>query len=261
MSINTPHNITHKIILITGASSGIGAACAEIFAAAGAKLILAARNTEKLVQLAHTLTLKHATEIHLLPLDVSQRQAVETAIATLPAAWRQIDVLINNAGVALGKEPLQAGEIADWDIMLDTNVKGLLYVTRAILPAMLQRNCGHIINIGSIAGHQVYPGGAVYCASKFAVNALSQGLRLDVMGSAIRVTSIDPGAVETNLSKVRFKGDIEKANAVYQGFTPLTAADIADAVYYCASCPAHVNISDMIIMPTEQASANHIHRR
>jgi len=250
----------NKTVLITGASSGIGAACAEQFAKAGMNLLLCARRVEVLNNLATELKKTHDIKIHTFQLDVSQHGEVTTKLSELPMEWQTIDILINNAGLGLGLEPLQNGNPQDWDTMINTNVKGLLYVTKEILPKMIAQNSGHIINIGSIAGHQVYPNGAVYCATKHAVNALTQGLRMDLFGTNIRVSSIDPGAVETNFSTVRFKGDKQRAAAVYKGMQPLTPHDIADAVLYCATRPAHVNISEIIIMPTAQASATMIAR-
>ncbi len=253
--------LKNKLVFITGASSGIGAACAKHFAQAGAKLLLCARRTRPLKQLAVALEKKYGVSVHVFSLDVSQQVEVTAALKALPAAWRKIDILINNAGLAAGLDPVQEGKIQDWEEMINTNLKGLLYVTREILPGMIERNSGHIINLGSIAGHQVYPKGAVYCATKTAVKALSEGLRLDLLGTPIRVTSIDPGAVETNFSLVRFKGDREKARAVYEGIEALTADDIAETIVFCVSRPARVNISEVLIMPTAQASAMLTHRK
>lgn len=244
-----------KIVFITGASSGIGTACAKQFAAAGAKLLLCARRLDVLDNLATQLRHDHGVEVHTFQLDVRQRSQVAETLKNLPIEWQRIDILINNAGLAAGLDFIQEGDIQDWEDMIDTNVKGLLYVTRAILPQMINRNIGHVINIGSIAGHQNYPRGAVYCATKQAVNALTNGLRLDLFGTSIRVSTVDPGAVETNFSVVRFKGDTKRAQAVYEGMEPLKPENVADAVVYCASCPPHVNISEIIIMPTVQAAA------
>lgn len=251
----------NKIIFITGASSGIGAATAETFAALGAKLIMCARRESKLIELAAHLTEKYQTESLLLQIDVSQQEIVFDAINNLPTEWHEIDVLVNNAGLAAGLSKFQDSDLSDWEQMIDTNVKGLLYVTKAILPSMLQRDRGHIINIGSIAGHETYPKGAVYCATKAAVLAISQGIKMDILGSQVRVTTIDPGMVETEFSLVRFKGDAEKAEKIYQGMTPLTPHDIADAIVYCATRPAHVNVSDMIILATDQAAATMTSRK
>lgn len=253
--------LKNKTALITGASAGIGMACAERLAQEGCHLVLAARRTTELNQLADQLTARYPIQVHVLSLDVSDKKAVATELATLPEAFQGIDILINNAGLALGLETLQNGDPEDWDTIIDVNVKGLLYVSRALLPAMISRNTGHIVNLGSIAGHVVYPYGNVYCATKHAVAALTQALRMDLFGTALRVTSIDPGMVETDFSMVRFKGDKERAKAVYQGFKPLSPNDIADAVVYALSCPPHVNISQILIMPTAQAAATMIARQ
>lgn len=253
--------IKNKIVFITGASSGIGAACAKYFAKEGAKLLLCARGMEKLNELADQLKADYGVFIHMFQLDVSQLDAVRESLAALPKEWQDIDILVNNAGLAAGLETIQEGSIDDWEEMINTNIKGLLYVTRHVLPQMVTKNAGHIINIGSIAGHYVYPKGAVYCATKYAVNALSNGLRMDLFGTKIRVSTIDPGAVETNFSMVRFKGDTKRAAAVYEGMEALTPDDIADAVLYCATRPPHVNISEIIIMPTDQAAATMIARK
>ena len=253
--------VKQKTILITGASSGIGAACARQFAAAGANLILCARRINQLEEMAITLQAQHGVKVLTVKLDVQDRASVSALPKTLPEGFREIDVLINNAGLAAGFDPIQVAKIDDWEMMIDTNVKGLLYMTRALLPAMIARNSGHIINIGSIAGHFVYPNGVVYSATKHAVKALSAGLRMDLFGTKLRVTSLDPGAVHTEFSEVRFKGDKTRADAFYEGMDALTADDIADAALYCASRPAHVNISEMIIMPTDQAAATMIARK
>jgi 3-hydroxy acid dehydrogenase/malonic semialdehyde reductase len=253
--------LADKIIFITGASSGIGEACARQFAESGAKLLLCARRLDVLNTLAKALHTDYGTMVHCFQLDVRDASAVQTAIQALPTEWKNIDVLINNAGLAAGLDTMQNADIADWDTMIDTNVKGLLYVTRSVIGQMVARNTGHIINIGSISGHEVYPKGGVYCATKFAVNALTTGLRMDLLGTHIRVTTVDPGAVVTNFSKTRFKGDEARAAAVYEGMQPLTPDDIADAVHYCATRKPHVNISELIIMPTDQASVTQIARK
>ncbi|WP_066383625.1 SDR family oxidoreductase [Anabaena sp. CA = ATCC 33047] len=253
-------NLKNQIVLITGASSGIGAACAKIFADAGAKLILAARRLEKLQQLVETLPVT-SEQIHLLQLDVRDRLAVESAISTLPPAWSNIDILINNAGLSRGLDKLHEGDFQDWEEMIDTNIKGLLYLTRYVVPGMVSRGRGHVVNIGSIAGHQTYPGGNVYCSTKAAVKAISEGLKQDLLGTPIRVTSVDPGMVETEFSNVRFHGDRERANKVYQGLTPLTADDVADVVFFCTTRSPHVNINEIILMPVDQASATLVHRQ
>jgi 3-hydroxy acid dehydrogenase / malonic semialdehyde reductase len=250
----------NQIILITGASSGIGAACVKYFAQAGAKLILAARRIEKLQQVVETLNIQPAN-VHLIQLDVRDRIAVESAISHLPAQWSNIDILINNAGLSRGLDKLHEGDFQDWEEMIDTNIKGLLYVTRYVLPGMVQRNKGHIINIGSIAGHQTYPGGNVYCSTKAAVKSISEGLKLDLIGTQVRVTSVDPGMVETEFSNVRFHGDNQRADRVYQGLTPLTPDDIADVIFFCATRPPHVNINEVILMPVDQASATLVNRK
>lgn len=254
-------SVTNQIILITGASSGIGAACAKVFASQNAKLILAARRWEKLQEKARELNQLYGAETHLIQLDVCDRSAVESAINNLPPEWSEIDILINNAGLSRGLDKLYEGDFQDWEEMIDTNIKGLLYLTRYVVPGMVQRNRGHVINIGSIAGHQTYPGGNVYCGTKAAVKAISEGLKLDLLGTPVRVTSIDPGMVETEFSEVRFHGDTERAKKVYQGMQPLTADDIADVVFFCATRPAHVNINEVILMPVDQASATLVNRR
>ncbi|GHV72519.1 short-chain dehydrogenase [Bacteroidia bacterium] len=249
-----------KTALITGSTSGIGRATAERFAQAQYKLILTGRRKDLLTALADSLKVKYHIDVLPLCFDVRYSDAVKHNLETLPANWKTIDILVNNAGLAVGLEPIQDGVIDDWERMLDTNIKGLLYVSRVIAPLMKAQGYGHIINIGSIAGKQVYPNGAVYCASKHAVDALSQGLRLDLLPYGIRVTQICPGAVETEFSIVRFKGDQQKADTVYKGFTPLTGVDIADTIFYCANLPKHVNINDLIIMPTAQASTSVYHK-
>lgn len=252
-------SLQDKIILVTGASSGIGEACAKVFAQAGAKLILAARRREKLEQLVENLSCP-ADRIYLLTLDVRDRSQVES-LTTLPAAWSEVDILINNAGLSRGLDKLHEGSIEDWEEMIDTNVKGLLYVTRTILPGMVTRGRGHVVNIGSIAGHQTYPGGNVYCGSKAAVKAISEGMKQDLLGTPIRVTSVDPGMVETEFSQVRFHGDTERAQKVYQGLKPLQPEDIADVVFFCVTRPNHVNISEILLVPTDQATTTLVHRR
>ncbi|MEH2376561.1 SDR family oxidoreductase [Nostoc sp.] len=254
-------SLKNQIILITGASSGIGTACARIFAGAGAKLILAARRLERLQLLADTLSKDFNTEFHLLELDVRDRSAVESAISTLPPAWADIDILINNAGLSRGLDKLHEGNFQDWEDMIDTNVKGLLYLSRYVVPGMVSRDRGHVVNLGSIAGHQTYPGGNVYCATKAAVRAISEGLKQDLLGTRVRVTSVDPGMVETEFSEVRFHGDTERANKVYQGVTPLTADDVADVIFFCVTRSPHVNINEVVLMPVDQASATLVNRR
>lgn len=253
-------SLENQIVFITGASSGIGAACAKIFANAGAKLILAARRYDRLQEFTKTLNLP-ADKIHLIQLDVCDRSAVESTISNLPPAWSNIDILINNAGLSRGLDKLHEGDIQDWEEMIDTNIKGLLYLTRYVVPGMVARNRGHVINLGSIAGHQTYPGGNVYCGTKAAVKAISEGLKQDLLGTPIRVTSVDPGMVETEFSEVRFHGDTERAKKVYQGLTPLTPDDVADVIFFCATRSPHVNINEVILMPVDQASATLVNRR
>ena len=253
-------SVQDKIVLITGASSGIGKSCANIFAEANAKLILAARRQEKLEKLADELTKKFNNKVYLLKLDVRDRLAVESAINSLPEPWKNIDILINNAGLSRGLDKLYVGDFNDWEEMIDTNVKGLLYMTRYVVPGMVSRNSGHIVNIGSIAGRAAYPGGNVYCASKAAVRAISEGLKEDLLGTPVRVTEIQPGLVETEFSNVRFHGDTEKAKNVYKGLTALAGDDIADLVFFCVTRSAHVNISELLVVPTDQANSFLIHR-
>ncbi|MBV9387058.1 MAG: SDR family oxidoreductase [Chroococcidiopsidaceae cyanobacterium CP_BM_ER_R8_30] len=251
----------NRIVLITGASSGIGASCATLFANAGAKLILAARRKERLEQLSNELRQKHACEIYLVQLDVTSHSSVAATLASLPSSWSDIDVLINNAGLSRGLDKIYEGDLQNWEEMIDTNIKGLLYVTRSVVPGMVSRGKGHVVNIGSVAGHQTYPGGNVYCATKAAVKAISEGLKQDLLGTPVRVSSVDPGLVETEFSLVRFHGDAEKANNTYQGLTPLTPDDIADIILFCVTRPAHVNINDVLVMPTDQAGPTLVHRQ
>lgn len=254
-------SVQDQIVLITGASSGIGAACARVFAQAGAKLILSARRQERLEQMADELSKEYANPMHLLPLDVRDRSSVESALSTLPASWSSVDILINNAGLSRGLDKLHEGSFQDWEDMIDTNIKGLLYLTRFVVPGMVSRGRGHVVNLGSIAGHETYPGGNVYCATKAAVRSISEGLKQDLLGTPVRVSSVDPGLVETEFSQVRFHGDIERANKVYQGLTPLAPADVADVVFFCVTRPPHVNINEVVLMPTDQAGAMLLNRQ
>jgi serine 3-dehydrogenase len=241
----------NKIALVTGASSGIGEATARKLAAAGYDLILAARRIDRLQQLAKDLKV----ETHLIQLDVRDRKAVDKAIAELQPRWQSIDLLVNNAGLSRNLDKLHEGKPDSWDEMIDTNVKGLLYMSRAVIPGMVARGKGHVINVGSIAGHEVYPRGNVYCASKFAVDALTKGMMMDLVDTPVRVSTVDPGLVETEFSRVRFYGDDERAKKVYQGLKPLTGDDIADAIVWIASRPEHVNIAQVVVLPKAQASA------
>lgn len=249
--------LENRIALVTGGSSGIGEACARALAAEGARLVLAARREDELARVAGSL----GVPAHTVALDVRDRAAVDAAIAGLPEEWSAIDVLVNNAGLARGLEKLTEGDPDDWDQMIDTNVKGLLYVSRAVAPGMVARGRGHVVNIGSTAGHEAYPGGNVYCATKHAVDAITKGLRMDLVDTPVRVSTVDPGMVETDFSLVRFHGDAARAAKVYADITPLTPADVADAVLYCVTRPAHVQINEIILTPTNQASALVIHRR
>ena len=250
-----------QTVLITGASSGIGEASAYAFARERARLVLAARRADKLETLAPRLVEAGAPETHLLTLDVQDSGAVRQAFETLPEAWRSIDVLLNNAGLSRGTDKIQEADSADWDEMIDTNVKGLLYVTRAVVPGMVERGRGHVVNLGSTAGELTYPGGAVYCATKAAERSISQGLRMDVLGTPVRVTSIDPGAVETDFSRTRFRGDEARAAKVYAGITPLTPEDIAETIVWAVSRPAHVNIDRILMTGIDQANSLVFHRR
>jgi 3-hydroxy acid dehydrogenase / malonic semialdehyde reductase len=250
----------NQLVCVTGASSGIGAACAQRFAQAGARLLLVARRRERLAVMASQFQQDYGTQTHLLELDVRDRTNVQFQLANLPTEWASIDVLVNNAGLSRGLDRFHEANLDDWEEMIDTNLKGLLYVTRALLPGMVARQRGHVINIGSTAGHQTYPKGNVYCATKIAVRALTEGLKLDLLGTPIRVSTVDPGLVETEFSQVRFHGDTDKAKSVYANLTPLTAADVADVVIFCASRPAHVNINEVVLMPVDQASPAFVHR-
>jgi NADP-dependent 3-hydroxy acid dehydrogenase YdfG len=247
-----------KTALVTGATSGIGKATAQILAKNNYKIILCGRREDRLVALEKELS--EFTEVHTLSFDVRDKKAVFESINSIPEAFSKIDVLINNAGNAHGLDPIQNGDLDDWDAMIDINVKGLLYVSKAIIPQMIERKSGHIINIGSIAGKEVYPNGNVYCASKHAVDALSQAMRMDLNPYGIRVGAIHPGAVETEFSEVRFKGDTEKAANVYKGFEPLHPEDIADIIHFVVSRPYHINIADLLVLPTAQASATILKR-
>lgn len=250
----------NKIVLITGATSGIGLGCARKFAENGDQLILTGRNEKRLEEIRHELEAK-GTKVLILPFDVRDSDKAKACIDSLPEEWQHIDVLVNNAGLALGLEPEYEGDVDEWATMIDTNIKGLLTMTRLVVPGMVARNSGHVINVGSVAGDAAYAGGNVYCATKAAVKALSDGLRIDVANTAIRVTNLKPGLVETNFSNIRFRGDTDRASNVYKGITPLTGDDIADVAVYAANAPAHVQIAEVLILATHQASGSVIVRK
>jgi len=254
--------LADQVVFVTGASMGIGRATARAFASEGARLLLAARRLELLTALEPELRAAGAPDVKLFELDVRDAGNVGRAIDGLPAAWKAVEVLVNNAGLSRGLDKLHEGSVADWDEMIDTNVKGVLHVNRAVVPLMVARGRGIVIHLGSIAGRQVYPGGNVYCASKYAVRALNEGLRLDVLGTGVRVATVDPGMVaETEFSLVRFHGDAARAAAVYRGITPLSPEDVADVIVYVATRPPHVNIAETVLLPTDQAGATNVHRR
>jgi serine 3-dehydrogenase len=252
-------DLSGALVLVTGASSGIGAACARAFGRLGCRLLVVARRAERLDALADELA-GDGVDVHASTLDVRDPRAVEAWFDGLPSEWRGVRVLVNNAGLARGMSAFHQGDLQDWEEMVDTNLKGLLYVSRVVVPGMVDRGEGHVVNIGSIAGHEVYPGGNVYCATKHAVAAVGRAMGIDLLGSGVRVSSVDPGMVETEFSLVRFHGDQRRAEAVYRGLEPLTGDDVADAVVYCATRPLHANVREMILMPTAQASAVHAHR-
>ncbi|HEX2961203.1 MAG TPA: SDR family oxidoreductase, partial [Ignavibacteriales bacterium] len=247
--------LKNKVVFITGATSGIGKACAEEFAKAGSNLILCARRIDILNIISENIRKEFGVKVYDFKLDVRNRKAVESAIDSLPEEWKNIDILVNNAGLAVGMNKFYEDNPDNWDVMIDTNVKGLLYVSRAVVPLMVKRDSGHIINLGSIAGQQAYPKGSVYCATKHAVDAITKSLRMDLVETKIKVSSIDPGMVETNFSVIRFEGDAEKAKNVYRGLDPLVGKDIAETIVFMASRPAHVVIADVVIYPVHQASA------
>jgi NADP-dependent 3-hydroxy acid dehydrogenase YdfG len=251
----------NKTVLITGASSGIGEGCARKFASQGARIILNARNVQKLEALALELKEKYNSECYVLPFDVCDRKTAIESLESLPNEWKSIDILINNAGLAVGVDKEHEGSLDEWDVVIDTNVKALLSMTRIVVPGMVERGRGHIINIGSIAGDAAYPGGSVYCATKAAVKALSDGLRIDLVDTPLRVTNIKPGLVETNFSVVRFRGDQEKANNVYKGIHALTGDDIAEVAYFAASAPEHMQVAEILVMPTNQASGTIVSKK
>lgn len=247
--------------LVTGATSGFGDAIARRLARDGCHVAVTGRRVDRLRLLSAALRREHAVDTLELPFDVRDRGAVDRALAAAPGLLDRLSILVNNAGLALALDPIPKGDPEDWDTMIDTNVKGLLYVTRAVLPGMVERGRGHVVNIGSVAGHQVYAGGAVYCATKFAVRAISDALRQDVHGTGVRVSNVEPGLAETEFSLVRFKGDDARAKTVYQGTEPLRAEDVADAVHWCVTRPDHVNVQSILLLPTDQAAAHMVHRR
>lgn len=251
----------NKKVFITGATAGFGEACARKFAGEQWDIIITGRREERLLKLKEELEKTHGVRVLPLSFDVQRRKQVFDTIAQIPEEWRQMDVLINNAGLALGRESFDEADIDEWETMIDTNVKGLLYVSRALLPFFIAKGKGHIINLGSVAGKQVYEKGNVYCASKFAVEAISQSMRIDMLRHNIKVTAVHPGAAETEFSLVRFRGDEDKAKAIYNGLKPLTAKDVADVIYYCATVPEHVCINDIVVCPTQQADAIYFNRK
>lgn len=250
-----------QTVLVTGASSGIGLECARVLAPLGVRLLLVARRYERLMALAEELQTQYKASCFAQALDVRDRLGVQTWFEHLPPDWQNIDIVINNAGLSRGLDKLQDGDINDWEEMIDTNLKGLLYVTRLVLPGMIQRGQGHVVNIASIAGLAAYPGGNVYCATKAAVRILGDALKQDLLGTPVRVTTINPGLVDTEFSPVRFRGDTERAQQVYRGLTPLTGRDVAETVAFCLTRPPHVNIQELTLLPTDQANALLVHRR
>jgi 3-hydroxy acid dehydrogenase/malonic semialdehyde reductase len=250
-----------KIALITGATSGIGEACAKLFAREKYNLILTGRRLDRLEKLAAHLNDKYNTEVAVCAFDIRDREEVVSNLENLPAKWKKVDVFINNAGLSSGLDPIQKGSYDDWDVMIDTNVKGLLYATKVVSNWMIDNGHGHIINLGSIAGKDIYPNGNVYCATKAAVDALNKAMRIDLLPYGIKVTAIHPGAVETEFSEVRFHGDKERAKKVYDGLVPLVAEDVAETIWFVASRPPHVNINELTLMPTAQASGTMFHRK
>lgn len=254
------NSLKNKIVFVSGATSGIGKSCAYAFAKEGANLIINARRINLINEIGDDIRNKYGVKVYGFKMDVRNKDEVDHSIDSMPDEWKKVDILVNNAGLAVGFNKLQEDDPKNWEIMIDTNVKGLLYVTHKILPGMIERKSGHIINIGSIAGHIAYPKGAVYCATKHAVDAITNSLRMDTIDKGILVSTIDPGLVETNFSNIRFSGDTEKAKNVYKGLTPLNGDDIADAVVYCASRPPHVNIAQITMLAARQASATLVYR-
>jgi NADP-dependent 3-hydroxy acid dehydrogenase YdfG len=258
--MNTDSRLKGKRALITGASAGFGAACAQAFAAAGADLELWARRADRLEEVRRAIAGEQKVEIQVREIDVRDRDAVRAAVAETVGAGHHLDILVNNAGLAAGFDPIHEGDYDDWDAMIDTNLKGLLNVTREVIPHMVARNSGHVINIGSVAGYIAYPRGNVYGATKFAVRGLTEGMNIDMYGTKVRVSSVDPGAADTEFSLVRFHGDEDRAKKVYDGYQPLTAEDVADAILYVATAPEHVNVTKLVLMPTAQRNPYLIHR-
>jgi 3-hydroxy acid dehydrogenase/malonic semialdehyde reductase len=256
-----PRSLDGRTALVTGASSGIGDATARLLAREGARLLLAARRFDRLERLATDLAAEHGVETRALALDTTDRAAALGVVDALPAEWRAIDILVNNAGKAVGLSKLHEGDVDDWEEMLDTNVKGLLYVDRAVIPGMVAQGSGHVVHVGSVAGHEVYPGGNVYCATKSAVDALTRALRIDLNGTGVRVSTVDPGLVETEFSLVRFKGDAGRAALPYRGIDPLTPADVAEVILFIVTRPRHVQVAEVILLAGDQASARDFHRR
>jgi 3-hydroxy acid dehydrogenase / malonic semialdehyde reductase len=250
----------NKTVLITGATSGIGRACAHQFAREKYRLIITGRREDRLRDLKNELEKNNAAEVHTLYFDVRNQSEVETALKNLPQAWQKVDILINNAGLAAGKDPIQSGKRENWERMIDTNIKGVLYVSEQIIPQMIARNSGHIVNVGSTAGKETYPGGNVYCATKHAVEAITEGMRQDLLAHNIRVSRVCPGMVDTEFSLVRFDGDQQKADATYQGMQPLKPEDVADAIFYMVTRPPHVCVNDLVLLPTAQANSYLLHR-
>ena len=254
-------SLKKKTVFVTGASSGIGKACAEMFASIGANVLICARRIERIEKLANELHKKYKVKAFAFELDVRNFDEVQSAINGLPKEWKKIDVLLNNAGLSRGLNKIQEGVLQDWEEMLDTNVKGLLYVSKTVIPLMLKNKCGHIINIGSIAGRELYPGGNVYCASKFAVDALTKGMRIDLIGTGIKVSTVDPGLVNTEFSLVRYHNDKKRADSTYNGMKPLSGKDIAEVIQFVATRDDNVNIADVLVLPKAQAAATVVHRK
>jgi NADP-dependent 3-hydroxy acid dehydrogenase YdfG len=248
-------SLKNSVVFITGASAGIGKACALAFAAEGARLLLAARRIEKLRELEPTLREAGAADVHSIALDVRHAGEVESTLAALPGEWANIDILVNNAGLSRGLDKVHTGKLQDWEEMIDTNIKGVLYVTRCVVPGMVARDRGHVVNLGSTAGEVTYPGGGVYCATKAGLKAINDGLRMDLLGTSVRVTSVDPGMVETEFSEVRFHGDKERASRVYQGLQPLQAHDVAETIVWTVSRPPHVNVAHVLLTSVDQANS------